>query len=204
MVHVPYKGAAEQVTALISNEVQMSCIQVHGGADAGACRPPARAGRDRRATPRHRARGADHRRIGRARLRGRTSWQGVVVPAGTAPAIVKQLQTEIARALQASDVAQRLACRGHHRRAGITPEDFAVFIRSEIGKWGEGGENLRRARRLSMALHSRNDNVSKLSAALALVATALCVAAVGHHARCVRASVSHAPAASRGVGAARR
>ena len=28
MVHVPYKGAAEQTTALIAGEVQMSCIQV--------------------------------------------------------------------------------------------------------------------------------------------------------------------------------
>ena len=65
-----------------------------------------------------------------------TSWQGVVVPAGTPRVIVNRLHSEIARALQAPDVKERLAAEGA-TPGGITPDAFAAHIQSEIAKWAK-------------------------------------------------------------------
>ncbi len=135
MVHVPYKGAAEQVTALIAGEVQMSCIQVQVAltqARAGRLRALAITGAQRQAIAPHVP------TVAEAGVPGyeATSWQGVVVPAGTPDAIVRRLHGEIARALQSQEVTERLVAEGT-AIGGITPEAFAAYIRSEIAKWAK-------------------------------------------------------------------
>ena len=135
MVHVPYKGAAEQMTALIAGEVQMSCIQVQ------VALPQARAGRLRALAMTSEQRlpvAPDIPTVAESGVPGfeAVSWQGMVVPAGTPPAIVKRLHAETAKALQAPDVLQRLTAEGT-TAGGITPEAFAAYIKSEIAKWAK-------------------------------------------------------------------
>jgi len=135
MVHVPYKGAAEQVTALIAGEVQMSCIQVQ------VALPQVRGGRLRALAITSAQRLAvvpEAPTIAEAGVPGyeATSWQGVVVPAGTPRAIVNRLHIEIARALQSPEVTERLAAEGS-TPGGITPQAFAMHIQSEIAKWAK-------------------------------------------------------------------
>ena len=65
-----------------------------------------------------------------------TSWQGVVAPAGTPRAIVLRLQSEIAKALRAPEVGERLAAEGAEAGAN-TPEEFAAYIKREIAKWSK-------------------------------------------------------------------
>ena len=65
-----------------------------------------------------------------------TSWQGVVAPAGTPRAIIAKLHAEIARALHSPDIGARLAAEGS-AAGGITPDEFAVYIRREIVKWAK-------------------------------------------------------------------
>ena len=65
-----------------------------------------------------------------------TSWQGIVAPAGTPRAIVMKLQVEIAAALRSPDIGARLAAEGS-AAGGITPDEFAVYIRREIVKWAK-------------------------------------------------------------------
>ncbi len=135
MVHVPYKGAAEQVTALIAGEVQMSCIQVQ------VALPQVRGGRLRALAITSAQRltvAPEVPTIAEAGVPGyeATSWQGVVVPAGTPRAIVNLLHTEIARALQSPEVTERLAAEGS-TPGGITPQAFAAHIQSEIAKWAK-------------------------------------------------------------------
>jgi tripartite-type tricarboxylate transporter receptor subunit TctC len=134
-VHVPYKGAAEQTTALIAGEVQMSCIQVQVAltqARAGRLRALAITSEQRLAVA------PDVPTVAEAGVPGfeAVSWQGVVVPAGTPPAIVKRLHAEVAKALQAPDVLQRLTAEGT-TAGGIAPEVFAAYIKSEIAKWAK-------------------------------------------------------------------
>ena len=135
MVHVPYKGAAEQVTALIAGEVQMSCIQVQVALTqtrAGRLRALAITGAQRLAIA------PDLPTVAEAGVPGyeATSWQGVVAPTGTPDAIIRRLHGEIARALQSQEVTERLVAEGT-TTGGITPEAFASHIRSEIAKWAK-------------------------------------------------------------------
>ena len=62
--------------------------------------------------------------------------QGVLLPAGTPRDIVDRLQREIARIVALPDVKERLAALGFEPVAN-TPEEFAVYIRSEINKWAK-------------------------------------------------------------------
>jgi tripartite-type tricarboxylate transporter receptor subunit TctC len=134
MVHVPYKGAAEQITALIGGEVQMSFIQVQVALTqvrAGRMRALAVTGTQRLAI-------APEIPAIAGVVPGfeTTSWQGVVVPAGTPRVIVDRLYAEISKALQAPDITQRLAAEGT-TAGGIPPDTFATFIKSEIAKWAK-------------------------------------------------------------------
>ncbi|MBM3342328.1 MAG: tripartite tricarboxylate transporter substrate binding protein [Betaproteobacteria bacterium] len=134
MIHVPYKGAAEQLTSLIGGEVQMSFIQVQ------VALTQVRANRMRALGMTSAQRlpvAADIPTIAET-VPGfeATSWQGVVVPAGTPRTIVERLHREIAKALQAPDITERLAADGT-AAGGITPEAFAAFIKSEIEKWAK-------------------------------------------------------------------
>ena len=135
MVHVPYKGAGDQLTALIGGEVPMSCIQVQVAltqARAGRLRALAITAAQRLAIA------PEVPTIAESGVPGFevTSWQGVVVPAGTPRVIVDRLHKAIANALQSPDVAQRLAAEGTSA-GGIAPEAFTVFIKSEIAKWAK-------------------------------------------------------------------
>jgi tripartite-type tricarboxylate transporter receptor subunit TctC len=63
-------------------------------------------------------------------------WNGVFVPAGTPPAIVQRLHSEIAKVLQARDIRDDALNLGYEL-GGERPEEFGAFVRSEIQKWGK-------------------------------------------------------------------
>ena len=62
------------------------------------------------------------------------SWQGVVVPAKTPKALIERLHGEIVKALHSKEIEGRLIAEGSVI-GGISPEEFARYIKSEIGKW---------------------------------------------------------------------
>jgi tripartite-type tricarboxylate transporter receptor subunit TctC len=61
---------------------------------------------------------------------------GLVAPAGTPKEIVTLLQREIAKAVAAPDVREKLGTLGF-RPVANTPEEFGARIRAEIEKWGK-------------------------------------------------------------------
>jgi tripartite-type tricarboxylate transporter receptor subunit TctC len=63
-------------------------------------------------------------------------WYGLFAPAKTPPAIVSQLSKEVARALAAPDVRERIVNRGSLPKAS-TPEEFSAFVRAEVAKVGK-------------------------------------------------------------------
>ena len=63
-----------------------------------------------------------------------TTWFGVLAPAGTPPAIVSRLHSEIAKVLQQPAMREQIASLGADMSAS-TPEEFGAHIRSEIDKW---------------------------------------------------------------------
>ena len=62
-----------------------------------------------------------------------TGWLGILVPAGTPPAIVNRLSQEIAKIVLQSETRQRLIAIGADP-VGSSPEEFAGFRRAEFKK----------------------------------------------------------------------
>ena len=62
-------------------------------------------------------------------------WQGVVVPAGTPPAVVARLHDELFKALQQPDVRSRITADGAEISAGSS-RDFAEYIHVETERLG--------------------------------------------------------------------
>ena len=60
--------------------------------------------------------------------------QGVLAPAGTPKEIVDLLQREIAAILALPDVKEKVLSLGFEP-SGITPAEFAAYIKAEIAKW---------------------------------------------------------------------
>lgn len=135
MVHVPYKGAAPSVTALISGEV------VIGFADMLISAPHVKSGRLRGLAVTGATRSAalpDLPTVAESGLPGYavTVWFGMLAPAKTPAEIISRLQAEIARGLKTPAVRERLTAMGAEP-SGNTPEEFTEFLRSEISKWSK-------------------------------------------------------------------
>ena len=60
-----------------------------------------------------------------------TVWYGVFAPAGTPPAVVRQLNTELNKIVMMPDVVARFALLGAEPVA-TTPEAFAALVRSQM------------------------------------------------------------------------
>ena len=65
-----------------------------------------------------------------------SSWFGMLAPAGTPPDIIHRIQQEVAKALGAPAVRERLQAQGAEP-VGNTPEQFAALIRAETAKWAK-------------------------------------------------------------------
>src|SRR5581483_8737781 len=64
------------------------------------------------------------------------AWHGIMAPAGTPPAIVKRLNTEIVKAVKEPDVARLIEAQAI-QVVGSTPEEFAAFIKKDVVLWRE-------------------------------------------------------------------
>lgn len=62
------------------------------------------------------------------------AWFGIFARSGTPPAVLKRLQSEMAKAIQAPDVAKRFESGGG-RILRMSAADTDVFVKSEIKKW---------------------------------------------------------------------
>jgi tripartite-type tricarboxylate transporter receptor subunit TctC len=133
MVHVPYKGIAPAVLDVVSGRVSMTFASLATGL------PQVRSGRVRALAVTGSKRSpavADIPTLSESGITGyeATTWYGVVAPAATPAAIVNKLSSELAQALQAPDVRERLSHEGMEL-VGSTPAQFRQFMASEIDKW---------------------------------------------------------------------
>ena len=134
LLHVPFKGAAPAVAALVGGEVSVMF------ANALPAQPHVRSGRLRAlAVTSAQRSGAfpDLPSVAEAGLPGYSAvqWYGVVAPARTPRPIVLRLNQEINAALQVPDVRTPLLAEGADITTG-TPEQFRAFVRDEGARWG--------------------------------------------------------------------
>ena len=62
------------------------------------------------------------------------TWNGIMAPRGTPPAIIARLHDELVKGLRAKDIGERLAAEGTDP-GGNTPAEFGAYIKREIEKW---------------------------------------------------------------------
>jgi len=134
ITHVPYKGSGPAIQDLMGAQVDMmfdTTVVAAPQIKAGKVRPLA-------VTSAKRLKGFDIPTMTEAGLPGYevTSWQGIFAPAGTPPAIVARLNTEIVKILNMPDVRERMETLGVEPVAN-TPEEFAAFQKGEIAKWAK-------------------------------------------------------------------
>jgi len=132
LVHIPYKGSAAAVTDLVAGQVQVS-VQSLPSSIAFI-----RSGKIKVlgvVNPKRLPALPDAATIGETvKGFGATPWYGVFAPAGTPKAIVTQLNTEIAKALESKDAQERLAGVGCEPYKS-TPEQFASLVREDLPRW---------------------------------------------------------------------
>ena len=61
-------------------------------------------------------------------------WNGLLLPAGTPEAVMRQLHTAVAESLQDEELKKRFADMGA-RAVGSTPAEFVVFLQKESARW---------------------------------------------------------------------
>jgi tripartite-type tricarboxylate transporter receptor subunit TctC len=133
IAHVPYRGTAPMLTAIVAGEVQvvadpMTTILPH--IQAGKVRAIAIAGPTR--TPKL----PDVPTTGEQGFPSIDSpfWLGVVAPAGTPPEIIAKLNAAFRESLNAPEVRERLAALGADIKIG-TPDEFRVMLAKELAMW---------------------------------------------------------------------
>jgi tripartite-type tricarboxylate transporter receptor subunit TctC len=135
MVHIPYKGGAPAMTALLSGEVQLifaSAPTAQVQVRAGKVRPLAVTTAKRSLVL------PDLPTIAETGLAGyeTDNWYGIVVPAKTPRPVIDRLNKEFVRAFNMPDVKDLLLKQGLEAAPG-TPDAFGAYIKSEYRKWGK-------------------------------------------------------------------
>ena len=133
MLHVPYKGTAPALTAVIAGDINVL------GDVPSSLMQHVRAGKIRALAmfASKRVGGAAEVptivEAGGPAVEGNT-WVMFLAPAGTPPAIVQRVSAEVAKIVQSPDIRARFDQLGIEG-AGTSPADTARFLEDEISKW---------------------------------------------------------------------
>jgi tripartite-type tricarboxylate transporter receptor subunit TctC len=135
IVHVPYKGSAPALTALIAGEVQLSfsnTVAINQHVRAGRLRALAVAGARRSdlmpEVPTMKEAGVEGVEV--------PLWFGLLAPAGTPRDVVQLLAANVGKAARSPDIRQKLVDQGADP-VGNTPEEFERQLRDEVARWIE-------------------------------------------------------------------
>jgi len=133
--HVPFKGGAPSVVALISGEVQFSFIHptnVQSHIKSGKLKGIAISGKNRfHGLPDV----ATFAELGMPNFES-TNWFGLLAPAGTPKSIVNKWSTEIARLQTLPDVKEKLNAQGIEPWTGDS-DQFSAHIKSDMDKFSK-------------------------------------------------------------------
>ena len=135
VLHIPYKGGANMMTALMTGEIDMAVAPISSALaqiQAGKVKPLAVLGNERYASlpnvPTAKEAGIDNYVL--------ISWYGLLAPAGTPRDIVNRLNAEWLHVVAMPDTKDKLQNAGLDPLAD-TPEQFSEFIRSDVARWAK-------------------------------------------------------------------
>lgn len=133
LVHVPYKGAALALQAMLSGEVDMVTSTVP------ATIPLVNAGKIRALAVMAPKRVEALPKVPTTAEAGMPelvviTWYGLFAPAGVKPDIIERMNAEVVKLMNAPETRSRLA-KVELEAATSTPAEFAKFVRAESEKW---------------------------------------------------------------------
>lgn len=133
MVHIPYKGAAPAMQALLAGDTQLmfdNLASATAQVKAGKLRALA-------VTTAQRSKLApDLPTMAEAGVPGFdiSTWFGLLAPAGTPAEVIAKWNTDTVKILNSTDMRERLTAQGAEA-APTTPAEFAQFIGRELAKY---------------------------------------------------------------------
>jgi tripartite-type tricarboxylate transporter receptor subunit TctC len=133
MNHIPYKGSAPAITDLVGGQIQVLFDPF------STLYPQVAAGKVRAlavTTAKRSSVAPDLPTLAESGYPGFdvSSWQGIVVPAGTPQPIVDKLHTVLVKVLAEPGVKAQFAKQGAESAAS-TPQEFGGYIAAEIARW---------------------------------------------------------------------
>ncbi len=135
MLHVPFKGGAPALAALMGEQVQLIVFAAGAGVPlvrGGKIKPLAVSGKQRSSALPNVPTMAE---AGYPQLDS-GAWMGLLAPAGTPAAVIARLNAEVAKVLKDPELIKKLADQAVELSSS-TPEQFGTLVRSEHDKWGK-------------------------------------------------------------------
>ena len=134
LTHIPYKGAAQGATDVISGQVHLyvsSIPTLLGYVKSGKMRPIA-------VTSARRADDLPQVPAIAETYKGfeAVTWFGIVGPANLPKVVVAKLNADLNKVLKDPELRKKLGDQGADV-AGSTPEQFATLIRDDMARWGK-------------------------------------------------------------------
>ena len=135
MVHIPYKGGGPAVVSIVGGETAILFATIPSSIQhfqTGKLVPLGVSSLKRNAAL------PDVPSVAEAAVPGfeAIEWNGVLVPAGTPPAVISRLHQAIAKSLAIPEVRERILSLGADP-VGNSPEEFGAFIKKEIATWSK-------------------------------------------------------------------
>jgi tripartite-type tricarboxylate transporter receptor subunit TctC len=135
MLHIPYKGSAPVVADLIAGQVDLmfdNMPNVIGHVRGGKLKALAVSTRQRSPLA------PEIPTVAEAGVPGyeQEVWFGVLAPVGTPRDVIARLHAEIVKLLNSAEIKERFSRQGVEVRT-TTPEEFGVFVRSEVARWAK-------------------------------------------------------------------
>lgn len=135
LLHVPFKGGAPALTALMSGEIDLAfdpMITTLQHINSGRIRPLAVS------TPKRTAQLPALPTLNEAGVPGydATNWGGILVPAATPRILIERLNTALNQGLARPDVRERMLNLGAEVLTG-TPEDLGDLVKRELARNGK-------------------------------------------------------------------
>jgi len=133
LVHVPYKGGAPGIIALLNGEVQVNFATIT------TALPHVRTGRLRAlavSTTKRSSAAPSVPTVSEAGVKDYeyASWIGLLAPSGTPRPIIARLHAESVNAVQTREMQDIFTAEGSEA-VGNTPEEFSVIVRTEVARW---------------------------------------------------------------------
>jgi tripartite-type tricarboxylate transporter receptor subunit TctC len=133
VLHIPYRGQPEAVTALVAGDVQMMPLTIalaRARIQAGQARPLAAT------TPKRAVAMPDIPTVAESGYPGYevSTWFAYLAPAGTPSAITSAINREITAALRNPDTEKRLHNIGAELNPG-SPQDLQRFLEADVERW---------------------------------------------------------------------